>query len=51
MAESIYLEFLDAVKTLTNNDVSKYTDNVNERLTNFHKSLANEDLFLLHICL
>lgn len=47
MAESIYIEFLDEVKTLTNNDVSKYTDNVNERLTNFHKSLMNEDLFTL----
>ena len=47
MAESIYIEFLNEVKTLTNNDISKYTDNVNDRLTNFHKSLVNEDLFTL----
>jgi len=47
MAESIYIDFLDKVKMLTNNDISKYTDNVTERLTRFHTSLVNEDLFLL----
>ena len=49
MAESIYIEFLDEVKTMTNNYVSKYTDNVNERLTRFHTSFANEYLFSLFI--
>jgi hypothetical protein len=42
-----YNDFVEAVKTMTAFDTSKYIDNVEQRLNNFYHCLENNDLFTL----
>ncbi len=42
---NIYNQFSEMVNSLTGNDTSSFTNNINTRLDNFYKSLNNDDLF------
>lgn len=42
-----YNDFLDAIKSMTTFDTSKYVDNIEQRLNNFYHCLENNDLFML----
>lgn len=42
-----YNDFLDAIKSMSTFDTSKYVDNIEQRLNNFYHCLENNDLFIL----
>lgn len=42
-----YNDFLDAIKSMSTFDTSKYVDNIEQRLNNFYHCLENNDLFML----
>ena len=44
---SIYDQFLDSVKSIISTDMSKYHENIEERLNNFYQNLQDEDTFTL----
>ncbi len=44
---NIYNQFVDSVKNLTQNDMSSYNINVEERLNKYYDALQNDDLFSL----